>query len=51
MYKNSLYRSLIIMIEKWSRWIPISGLEGKYYINAVSDNIEGFTVVLSKWHE
>ena len=34
------------MVEKWTQWKPIEGLASKYYIKSVSDEIEGFKIIL-----
>ena len=34
------------MVEKWIQWKPIEGLASKYYIKSVSDEIEGFKLIL-----
>jgi hypothetical protein len=34
------------MIENWIRWEPIRGLSAKYYIESISDSIEGFQILL-----
>jgi len=36
------------MQEQWIRWEPAEGSGKKYYIDLVSDAIEGFTVLLSE---
>lgn len=35
------------MQENWERWEPVSGLSSKYYVESLSDTVEGFRVVLS----
>lgn len=35
------------MQENWERWEPISGLSSKYYVESLSDSIEGFRILLS----
>lgn len=34
------------MQEHWTRWEPISNLSKKYYIESISDSMEGFKVLL-----
>ena len=34
------------MQEQWTRWEPIAGLAQKYYIESISDIIEGFKILL-----
>jgi len=34
------------MQEQWTRWEPIAGLSQKYYIESISDTIEGFKILL-----
>lgn len=41
-----LNRKLITM-EQWIRWKPIEGLVEKYYIESITDSIEGFKIILS----
>jgi len=38
------------MAEIWARWEPIAGLSAKYFIDSVSDNFDGFKVILSEIH-
>ncbi|KHF30062.1 hypothetical protein [Anoxybacillus sp. EFIL] len=35
------------MQEKWERWEPIGDLSLKYYVESLSDSIEGFKILLS----
>ncbi len=37
----------LIMMEQWIRWKPIEGLAKKYYIESITDSIEGFKIILS----
>lgn len=34
------------MAEKWTQWKPIEGLASKYYVKSISDEIEGFKIIL-----
>ena len=34
-----------MMTEQWSQWKPINNLAGKYYIESISDNINGLKIV------
>lgn len=34
------------MNEQWSKWEPISGLEGKYSLEQLSEGIHGFEIIL-----
>lgn len=37
------------MQEQWTRWEPIKGLAGKYYIDFITDSLdEGFKVILTE---
>ena len=36
-----------IMCEKWAKWLPIEGLSMKYYVDEISDCMEGFVIKLS----
>lgn len=35
------------MAEQWTKWEPIQGLANNYYIDSVSDTIDGFIIQLS----
>ncbi|QQE74225.1 hypothetical protein KDJ56_20675 [Brevibacillus composti] len=35
------------MQENWERWEPVFGLSSKYYVESLSDSIEGFRILLS----
>jgi|SRR5579863_392324 len=35
------------MREQWKKWEPIDGLSSRYYIDAVHDIMEGFSIILS----
>ncbi len=35
------------MIEQWFKWKPVKNLSSKYYIESITDGIEGFIIVLS----
>ena len=35
-------------LEQWIKWEPITGLSPKYYIESISDNRNGFTILLSE---
>jgi hypothetical protein len=35
------------MQEKWIKWEPIKGLQLKYYIDSIVDNLDGFEMILS----
>jgi len=39
-----------MMTEQWSQWKPINNLAGKYYIESISDNINGLKIVFFEWH-
>lgn len=39
------------MMEKWIKWEPIKGLSPKYYIESISDNINGFEIILFEGHD
>ena len=34
------------MVETWTQWKPIEGLASKYYLKSLSDEIEGFRIML-----
>ncbi len=34
------------MQEQWIRWEPVKGLSRKYYVESISDSIEGFKIIL-----
>jgi hypothetical protein len=34
------------MLEQWKRWYPVGDLAAKYYVDSISDTIEGFTILL-----
>lgn len=36
------------MKENWQRWEPISGLVKKYYVESLSDKVNGFELLLSE---
>lgn len=36
------------MTEKWEQWKPISGLANRYYIESISEGINGFQIILSE---
>lgn len=36
------------MTEQWIKWVPLPDLAKKYYIDALSDTEEGFTILLSE---
>jgi hypothetical protein len=33
--------------ENWEHWEPVFGLSSKYYVESLSDSIEGFRILLS----
>jgi hypothetical protein len=33
--------------EQWAQWRPIDNLSAKYYVDSISDTLEGFTIQLS----
>ena len=39
------------MTEEWIRWEPIEGLGQKYYIDAIIENKDGFTIILAEFEE
>ena len=34
-------------MEYWAKWVPINDAAAKYYVDSISDGIEGFKVLLS----
>ena len=39
------------MNEQWTKWVPITGLAQKYYIDSISDNIKEFSILLSEYYD
>ncbi|MBM7615098.1 hypothetical protein JOC73_001660 [Alkaliphilus hydrothermalis] len=40
-------REMKLMSEQWVEWKPVDGLSQKYYIESISDVLDGFRIVLS----
>lgn len=34
------------MLEEWTRWQPVQGLGPKYFIDSISDNLDGLQIIL-----